>query len=198
MLEGERIAEDKGSYYLAPAKKSKAASNLYAAVNDISMRNDLARSNKSKQKKRKLADLLGPEWSKLELTHFYDAYRKHGKDWKKVANAVRNRSVEMVEALYNMNRAYLSLPEGTASVMGLIAMMTDHYNVLEGGGSDANSDDSDTISQKPRKNPKAKNQAAVFKDGDMQPPVASSDGGRYPSLHSREEEDSPYTSFYSR
>ena len=80
---------------------------------------------------------------------------------------MRNRSVEMVEALYSMNRvhvfdgcrlistqlyiyysisifdhlavdsevilvfkAYLSLPEGTASVVGLIAMMTDHYNVL--------------------------------------------------------------------
>lgn len=27
-------------------------------------------------------------------------------------------------------QAYLSLPEGTASVIGLIAMMTDHYNVL--------------------------------------------------------------------
>ena len=27
-------------------------------------------------------------------------------------------------------QAYLSLPEGTASVVGLIAMMTDHYNVL--------------------------------------------------------------------
>jgi hypothetical protein len=27
-------------------------------------------------------------------------------------------------------QAYLSLPEGTASVVGLIAMMTDHYSVL--------------------------------------------------------------------
>ncbi|KAF9605758.1 hypothetical protein IFM89_018154 [Coptis chinensis] len=36
----------------------------------------------------------------------------------------------MVEALYNMNRAYLSLPEGTASVVGLIAMMTDHYSIM--------------------------------------------------------------------
>ncbi|KAE9618963.1 putative protein LIN-9/Protein ALWAYS EARLY [Lupinus albus] len=31
-----------------------------------------------------------------------------------------------------MSRAYLSLPEGTASVVGVIAMMTDHYNVLGG------------------------------------------------------------------
>lgn len=27
-------------------------------------------------------------------------------------------------------QAYLSLPEGTASVVGLVAMMTDHYNVM--------------------------------------------------------------------
>lgn len=27
-------------------------------------------------------------------------------------------------------QAYLSLPEGTATVAGLIAMMTDHYNIL--------------------------------------------------------------------
>lgn len=27
-------------------------------------------------------------------------------------------------------QAYLSLPEGTASVAGLIAMMTDHYSVM--------------------------------------------------------------------
>ncbi|CAN1843178.1 Protein ALWAYS EARLY 2 [Linum perenne] len=37
--------------------------------------------------------------------------------------------MEMVEALYNLHRAYLSLPEGTASVHGLIAMLSDHYNV---------------------------------------------------------------------
>jgi len=29
-----------------------------------------------------------------------------------------------------MNKAYLSLPEGTATAAGLIAMMTDHYNIL--------------------------------------------------------------------
>ncbi|KAK3003274.1 hypothetical protein RJ639_018886, partial [Escallonia herrerae] len=54
--------------------------------------------------KRKLSDMLGPQWSKEELGRFYDAYRKHGKDWKKVAAVVRNRSVQMVEALYSMNR----------------------------------------------------------------------------------------------
>ncbi|WZZ74664.1 hypothetical protein YC2023_086034 [Brassica napus] len=88
--------------------------------------------DKVKQRKKKLTDKLGPQWTKGELERFYEAYRKHGRDWKKVAAAVRsNRSADMVEALFSMNRAYLSLPEGTASVAGLIAMMTDHYSVIE-------------------------------------------------------------------
>ncbi|MCO5608511.1 hypothetical protein L7F22_062722 [Adiantum nelumboides] len=86
---------------------------------------------KSKQKKRKLSDLLGPPWSEDDLKHFYQSYRRHGRDWKKVAATFYNRTVEMVEVLYNMNKAYLSLPEGAASAAGLIAMMTDHYNILE-------------------------------------------------------------------
>ncbi|KAF8369540.1 hypothetical protein HHK36_032442 [Tetracentron sinense] len=101
--------------------------------------------------KRKLSDMLGSQWSKEELEHFYEAYRKYGKDWKKVAGIVRSRSTEMVEALYNMNRAYLSLPEGTASVVGLIAMMTDHYNVLEESDSERESNDGLGISRKPQK-----------------------------------------------
>ncbi|KAG2630196.1 hypothetical protein PVAP13_3KG497100 [Panicum virgatum] len=38
----------------------------------------------------------------------------------------------MVEALNSMNKvkAYLSLPEGSSTAAGLIAMMTDHYNIL--------------------------------------------------------------------
>jgi hypothetical protein len=33
--------------------------------------------------KKKLSD-LGSQWSKDELEHFYGAYRKYGKDWRKV------------------------------------------------------------------------------------------------------------------
>ncbi|URE19477.1 hypothetical protein MUK42_11349, partial [Musa troglodytarum] len=33
-------------------------------------------------------------------------------------------------------QAYLSLPEGSANATGLIAMMIDHYNILEGGDTD--------------------------------------------------------------
>ncbi|KAL4592913.1 hypothetical protein LXL04_005920 [Taraxacum kok-saghyz] len=84
-------------------------------------------ANRSRSKK-KLSDMLGPHWSKEELEHFYEAYRKHGRDWKKVAAVLHNRSMEMVEAVYSLNRAYLSLPEGTASVAGFIAMMTDYYS----------------------------------------------------------------------
>ncbi|XP_059434960.1 protein ALWAYS EARLY 3-like [Corylus avellana] len=53
--------------------------------------------------KRKYSDKLGPQWSKEELEHFYQAYWKYGKDWKKVAAVVHNGSVEMVEALYITN-----------------------------------------------------------------------------------------------
>jgi hypothetical protein len=34
--------------------------------------------------KKKLSDKLGSQWSKEELQRFYEAYRKYGKDWKKV------------------------------------------------------------------------------------------------------------------
>ncbi|CAM6123269.1 unnamed protein product [Calypogeia fissa] len=84
-----------------------------------------------KPRKRKLSDMLGPPWSKDDLELFYQAYRKYGKDWKKVAGSMPKRTMEMVEAVYGMNKAYLSLPEGSASATGLIAMMTDHYNILD-------------------------------------------------------------------
>lgn len=115
---------------MAPTKKYRGVNKRFLNSHEVSLDRDIENSTKSRQRKRKLSDMLGSKWSKEELEHFYEAYRKYGKDWKKVAGVVRNRSLEMVEALYNMNRAYLSLPEGTASVVGLIAMMTDHYNVL--------------------------------------------------------------------
>ncbi|KAK3038983.1 hypothetical protein RJ639_027468 [Escallonia herrerae] len=116
--------------------------------------------------KRKLSDMLGPQWSKEELGRFYDAYRKHGKDWKKVAAVVRNRSVQMVEALYSMNRAYLSLPEGTASVVGLIAMMTDHYSNLAGSDSEQESNDAGP-SRKLQKRAPSKLQHNTSKESDV-------------------------------
>ncbi|KAA8545133.1 hypothetical protein F0562_019978 [Nyssa sinensis] len=112
--------------------------------------------------------MLGSQWSKDELQRFYEAYRNYGKDWKKVAGVVRNRSVEMVEALYNMNRAYLSLPEGTASVAGLIAMMTDHYNVLEGSDSDREGNYASRLPQNPHKRGRGKVQLSASKEDRLQ------------------------------
>lgn len=34
--------------------------------------------------KKKLSNKLGSQWNKEELERFYEAYRKYGKDWKKV------------------------------------------------------------------------------------------------------------------
>lgn len=141
---------------MAPTKKSRTVTKRFSYVSDISPKKDGEKANKSGLRKRKLSDMLGSQWSKEELERFYEAYRKHGKDWKKVASVVRNRSVEMVEALYTMNRAYLSLPEGTASVVGLIAMMTDHYTVLEGSDSGQESNDGTGTSRKPPKRGRGK------------------------------------------
>ncbi|KAL6278601.1 hypothetical protein ACE6H2_022202 [Prunus campanulata] len=159
---------------MAPTKKSKSVKR-YATVNEASPDKYGGGSNKKKQR-RKLSDKLGAEWSKGELERFYDAYRKYGKDWRKVAAAVRNRSIEMVEALYNMNRAYLSLPEGTASVVGLKAMMTDHYNVMEGSDSERESNDALGFSRKPQKRKLGKDQLSASKDAFQSHSSASHEG----------------------
>ncbi|KAI4301784.1 hypothetical protein L6164_035031 [Bauhinia variegata] len=160
---------------MAPTRKSRSVNKRFSSSNEVSPEKDGVNSNKNKQRKKKLSDKLGSQWSKEELQRFYEAYRKYGKDWKKVAAVVRNRSTEMVEALYNMNRAYLSLPEGTASVVGLIAMMTDHYNVLEGSDSERESNDAPG-SQKPLKRKCGKFQLSVSKDTIQSQSISSNDG----------------------
>ncbi|KAF9681590.1 hypothetical protein SADUNF_Sadunf05G0017400 [Salix dunnii] len=141
---------------MAPTRKKSVNKRF---LNEVSPEKEVKSSGKSKQQangKKKLSDKLGPQWKKAELERFYKAYRDNGKNWKKVAAEVRNRSVEMVEALYNMNRAYLSLPEGTASVVGLIAMMIDHYSVLEASDSERESNEIPGVPRKlqKRKRPK--------------------------------------------
>lgn len=155
---------------MAPSKKPKSAHKRFNYVQEVASNKD--GEKKVGQRKRKLSDMLGPQWSKGELERFYDSYRKYGKDWKKVAAAVRNRSVEMVEALYTMNRAYLSLPEGTASVVGLIAMMTDHYSVMEGSDSEQESSEGAEACQKPQKRGRGK----------FQDQSSKASNGSYPDL----------------
>ncbi|KAJ1380909.1 SANT/Myb domain [Sesbania bispinosa] len=160
---------------MAPTRKPRSMNKRFSGLNEILPEKDGVSSNKKKQRKKKLSDKLGSQWNKEELERFYEAYRKYRKDWKKVAAVVRNRSVEMVEALYNMNRAYLSLPEGTASVVGLIAMMTDHYNVLEESDSERESNDA-SGSGKPMKRKRRKIQLSIEKDSVQSPLIASNDG----------------------
>ncbi|XP_031402656.1 protein ALWAYS EARLY 2-like isoform X1 [Punica granatum] len=145
---------------MAPSRKSRSAYKRFSNLNEVSPDKDAGSSKSGRPRKKKLSDMLGPQWSHEELERFYEAYRKHGKDWRRVAAVLRNRSVEMVEALYNMNRAYLSLPEGMASVVGLKAMMTDHYNVLEGTESDRESTDAAEV-RKPQKRKRAKVQVTA-------------------------------------
>ncbi|XP_019100091.1 PREDICTED: protein ALWAYS EARLY 2 isoform X2 [Camelina sativa] len=161
---------------MAPVRNSRSVNKRF--TNEISPGKDAGNSRKNKQRKKKLSDKLGPQWTRKELERFYDAYRKHGQEWKKVAAAVRHsRSIDMVEALFNMNRAYLSLPEGTASVAGLIAMMTDHYSVMEGSGSEGEGHDASEVPRKQQKRKRAKPQLSDSREEvDIQHSVASTDG----------------------
>ncbi|XP_061989544.1 uncharacterized protein LOC133708104 isoform X2 [Rosa rugosa] len=136
---------------MAPVRKTKGVNKRFPYINEVASNKYGDNPNKNKQKKRKLSAMLGPQWTTEELKHFYEGYRKYGKDWMKVASVVRHRSLENVEALYTMNRAYLSLPEGTASVIGLTAMMCDYYSMLERSDSEQNCIDNAGTPRKPQK-----------------------------------------------
>ncbi|XP_065863604.1 protein ALWAYS EARLY 3 [Euphorbia lathyris] len=136
---------------MAPSRKSRTVNKRFSYINEPTSNKNGDNTTKVRQRKRKWSDMLGPQWTKEELDRFYKAYRKHGKDWEKIAVAVHERSVEMVEALYNMNRAYLSLPKGYASAAGLIAMMTDHYTILEDSDSEQESIEPVAAPRKPPK-----------------------------------------------
>ncbi|CAL9211151.1 unnamed protein product [Musa hybrid cultivar] len=117
-------------------KKCQVSSKCFPELSEERPCKNKINAVKNKIRKRNLSDMLGSQWSKVEVVQFFEAYHKYGKDWKKVAATLPNKSSDAVEALYNMNKAYLSLPEGSANATGLIAMMIDHYNILEGGDSD--------------------------------------------------------------
>uniref|UniRef100_A0A0D9X542 SANT domain-containing protein n=1 Tax=Leersia perrieri TaxID=77586 RepID=A0A0D9X542_9ORYZ len=80
--------------------------------------------------KRKMSD-LGPQWSKDELLRFYEAYHRHGKNWKKVSASVGGKSADRVEALYSAHKTFLSLPEREGTAMGFVALVTGHHNVSD-------------------------------------------------------------------
>lgn len=80
--------------------------------------------------KRKRSD-LDPHWNRDELMHFYGAYRRHGKNWKKISAVVGSKSADTVEALYYVHRTFLSLPEREGTARGFIALAAGHDNALE-------------------------------------------------------------------
>ncbi|KAI3522380.1 hypothetical protein L1887_00118 [Cichorium endivia] len=166
---------------MGPAKKSKSVNKRFSYGNEIPPTKDGDNSYKKNQRKKKLSDMLGPHWSKDELEHFYEAYRKHGRDWRKVAAVLRNRSMEMVESVYSLNKAYLSLPEGTASVAGFIAMMTDYYSNMEDRDSEQEKNDGVGTSRKPQKRLQGKVHETVPKGAvdrlNLHPGAVSSDYG---------------------
>ncbi|XP_062211053.1 protein ALWAYS EARLY 3-like isoform X2 [Phragmites australis] len=89
---------------MGPAKGSRMINKtIIKGYEDQLQHEDPSSSSKAKQKKRKISD-LDPEWSKDELTHFYEAYRRHGKDWKKISLVVGGKSSDKVRSLYSMHR----------------------------------------------------------------------------------------------
>ncbi|XP_066316956.1 protein ALWAYS EARLY 3-like isoform X1 [Miscanthus floridulus] len=116
---------------MGPAKGSRAINKtIVKGYEDQQQHDDPSSSSKAKQKKRKISD-LHPKWSKDELTNFYEAYRQHGKDWKKISIAVGGKSSDMVRSLYTLHRTFLSLPEREATAMGFIALVTGHHNASQ-------------------------------------------------------------------
>uniref|UniRef100_A0ACD5Y645 Uncharacterized protein n=1 Tax=Avena sativa TaxID=4498 RepID=A0ACD5Y645_AVESA len=119
---------------MGPAKGSRTIPKITIKKHeDRQHHEDPTSSSKVKLKKRKMPD-LGPQWSKDELMHFYEAYRKHGKNWKKVSAVIGSKTADMVEALYSVHRTFLSLPEREGTAMGFIALVTGHHNVSESPG----------------------------------------------------------------
>lgn len=149
---------------MASVRKRRNTPSVYKR--EAPDQNEEGRPTKSVPRKRKLSDMLGPQWSKKELENFYKAYRKYGMDWKKVASSVHSRTAEMVAALYSMNKAYLSLPDRDGSVAGFIAMMIDHYNMLDISNSDGDSSEEYEGSKNPKQQSQSNNKLSNANSSD--------------------------------
>lgn len=155
---------------MGPIKKPRVMIKRGSKVNEEWHDKDGTNSSKRKIRKRKLSDMLGSQWSKEELECFYKAYRKYGKNWKKVAGAIRTKSSDMVEALYNMNRAYLSLPEDQGTADAFVAMMTDHYNIMDGSDDEQKTNDALKTTHNPQKRCRGKLRLDMLKESDSPHP----------------------------
>ena len=90
---------------------------------------------------------LGPRWSDAECAAYFDAFgtsrarraREDGKErssaetilpfseWSEIASCLPGRTPEMCEALFNLNRTFLSLPVGAVTAVAFSASMNDQY-----------------------------------------------------------------------
>ena len=73
---------------------------------------------------------LGPRWTEDECHLFFESFKENGRVWTKVAAGIPNRTASMCEALFNLNKSFLSLPTNAISGVALSALVTDHYNNL--------------------------------------------------------------------
>ncbi|KAF0915990.1 hypothetical protein E2562_000623 [Oryza meyeriana var. granulata] len=144
---------------MGPAKGSRTITKItIKGYDDRQHDEDPTSSSKVKLKKRKMSD-LGSQWSKDELMCFYEAYHRHGKNWKKVSASVGGKSADTVEALYSAHRTFLSLPEREGTAMGFVALVTGHHNVSQDGSkSHKESDQTVRASGKTRKRGEATGQ----------------------------------------
>ncbi|XP_022150729.1 protein ALWAYS EARLY 2-like isoform X6 [Momordica charantia] len=172
---------------MAPKKKSRSLNGRPLHTNVPSAQKNY---RSCKNQKKKLSDKLGPKWSKEEIKCFYEGYRKFGQDWEKVASSIYDRSIEMVEALYNTNKAYLSLPEGTASVVGLTALMTDYYHVMGGSDSERENYDASGFQKLPKTN-QGKVKMSVSNEDHLTTHSVTASGGCLSSLRSLYYGDQP-------
>ncbi|ELR24993.1 Myblike DNA-binding domain containing protein [Acanthamoeba castellanii str. Neff] len=75
----------------------------------------------------------GAPWTEAEVTQFYHGLRQHGRAWKKIASELKNRTPEMVAALYEQNGGYLSLPPEHTSALALYKIIADRQRPRPAG-----------------------------------------------------------------
>eukprot|EP01087_Luapelamoeba_hula_P017239 TRINITY_DN5415_c1_g1_i5.p1 TRINITY_DN5415_c1_g1~~TRINITY_DN5415_c1_g1_i5.p1 ORF type:complete len:345 (-),score=63.47 TRINITY_DN5415_c1_g1_i5:20-1054(-) len=67
-------------------------------------------------------------WSEPELKIFLAGLRQHGPAWKKIAASLKNRTPEMVESLYQLNRNFLNLPTEALNASVFYSILRDQYD----------------------------------------------------------------------
>ncbi|CAN6300018.1 unnamed protein product [Urochloa humidicola] len=102
---------------MGPAKVSQTINKIrIKGYEDRQQHKDVPSSTK----KMKISD-SNATWTDDELMRFYEAYHRHGKDWKKIiAEVGHSKSPNVVKALYNMHRTFLSLPKHQATSVDLL------------------------------------------------------------------------------